>query len=55
VRGSVIIESDGSGGIDVNGVGKDFRVENKGSGNIDYAQVTGTVDVPDRRDRRHRN
>jgi len=56
VRGSVVIESDGSGNIDVNKVGKDFTVNSKGSGTIDYDSVTGRVDIPERhRDRRYRS
>jgi hypothetical protein len=35
-------------------VGKDFTVESKGSGSIDYADVSGRVDIPDRRRDRHR-
>jgi hypothetical protein len=49
----VIVQNDGSGEIDVNKVGRDFKVESKGSGSIDYAAVTGQVDVPDRRRGRH--
>ena len=56
VRGSVIVENDGSGNIDVNKVGKDFRVDNTGSGSIEYTEVTGRIDIPDRRrDRRYRS
>ena len=45
----------GSGGIDVNKVGKDFRVDSKGSGDIEYANVNGQVDIPQRhRDRNSR-
>ena len=44
VRGSVIVQNDGSGSIEVNKVGKDFRVESKGSGSIDYADVSGRID-----------
>jgi hypothetical protein len=47
------VENDGSGSIEVNKVGKDFRVESKGSGSIDYAAVSGDINIPDRhRDRR---
>jgi hypothetical protein len=49
VRGSVIVQSDGSGEIDVNSVGRDFKVESKSSGSIDDTAVAGQVDVPDRR------
>jgi hypothetical protein len=42
----VIVRSDGSGGIEVNRVGRDFEVESKGSGSIDYAGVSGRVDIP---------
>jgi len=50
-----VVENDGSGEIEVNKVGRDFRVESKGSGNIDYSDVTGRVDIPERhRDRRYR-
>jgi len=45
----VIVENDGSGEIEVNKVGRDFRVENKGSGSIDYTAVSGQVNIPDRR------
>jgi hypothetical protein len=48
------VENDGSGGIDVNKVGRDFRVDNKGSGDIDYVAVSGKVDIPDRHRDRHR-
>jgi len=37
-------------------VGKDFRVESKGSGSIDYADITGQINIPERhRDRRYRS
>ena len=54
VRGSVIVQNDGSGSIEVHKVGKDFRVESKGGGSIDYADVSGRVDIPERRRDRRR-
>ena len=56
VRGSVIVRHDGSGGIDVNKIGKDFRVESKGSGSVEYTDVSGRIDIPERRyGRSHRS
>jgi hypothetical protein len=48
------VQHDGSGSIEVNKVGKDFTVESKGSGSIDYAEVSGRIDIPERRRDRHR-
>lgn len=52
IRGSVVVEHDGSGEVNASRVGKDFIVESKGSGEVTYDEVTGRVDIPDRR--RHR-
>jgi len=49
IRGSVIVFNDGSGEIDVNKGGRDFKVESKGSGSIACAAVTAQMDVADRR------
>ncbi len=56
--GDLTIENVGGdvNSIEVNKVGKDFRVESKGSGSIDYADVSGQVNIPQRhRDRRDRS
>lgn len=50
VTGSVTVD-DGSGDIDVDNVGGDFTVIDGGSGDIDYRNVQGRIDIP-RRDRR---
>ena len=52
VDGNVMID-DGSGSIDVRDIAGDFIVRDDGSGGIDYANVTGRVDIP-RRERRRR-
>ncbi len=51
IRGSVIVQQDGSGGIDATKIGRDFTVESKGSGSINFREVSGQVDIPDRRRR----
>jgi hypothetical protein len=38
----------------VSKVGRDFRVDSKGSGSIDYSAVSGKVDVPERHRERGR-
>lgn len=47
VIGNVRI-SDGSGGITVNDVQGDLIIPNAGSGGVDYANVSGRVDIPKR-------
>lgn len=49
IRGSVVVHNDGSGEIEATKVGRDLLVENKGSGSVNYADVSGRVDIPDRR------
>jgi hypothetical protein len=46
VERTVRILRDGSGSIDVAGVGGDFIVERDGSGSIDFRDVAGRVDIP---------
>jgi hypothetical protein len=48
------VEDDGSGTINVNRVGGDFVVDNKGSGSIDYETVKGSVNIPERHRRSRR-
>ena len=53
VTGSGRIESKGSGSVDVARVGGDFIVDRKGTGSIEFREVRGRVQVPERRGRRY--
>jgi hypothetical protein len=56
IRGSVIVQNDGSGEIEATKIGRNFTVESKGSGSINFREVSGQVDIPDRKRRqRHRD
>lgn len=54
VSRDVRVVDDGSGGIDVKRVGGDFIVQGRRASGIRYSDVRGTVDIPQRRDRRGR-
>jgi hypothetical protein len=50
----VILESDGSGSIEVRAVGGAFVVRRDGSGGVRYSDVEGTVEIPEDKCRRRR-
>jgi hypothetical protein len=52
VQGSVTIERDGSGEIEVSNVTGNLEVLRDGSGSIQHSGVGGRVDIPARRGRR---
>lgn len=63
MTGSVVIEEDGSGGIDITGVtggvqvrdvGGDLEVGSDRSGGVHYSNVRGHVSVPNRGRHRRR-
>jgi hypothetical protein len=43
------VRAKGSGSVDVTHVGGDFIVDRKASGSIEYSDVRGRVDIPERR------
>jgi hypothetical protein len=51
VTGTVRVRSKGSGSVEAVRVGGDFVVERRTSGSVDYREVKGRVDVPERRRR----
>lgn len=55
IKGSVVVEHDGSGQINASRVGRDLIVQSKGSGEVTYNDVTGRVDIPERRRGRYRD
>ncbi|NUR23727.1 MAG: hypothetical protein HOQ08_12640, partial [Frateuria sp.] len=46
VRGSVRVDTLGSGDLDVDGVGGDLNLGAKGSGDVSHRGVKGKVQVP---------